>query len=145
MTARKREHTYWRTGTIVKTVKEVNKYGTVVTPFLVYKKAKVSIKGKLCNAIITLELPTGAKTNIGHANHDWENWHKFRADKARVIEIRRNNSFYTKAQSKSEPSFLYEIGETVKVKDFDLSRKIVCSTGIHFFLIKEEALAYNWS
>jgi len=62
------------------------------------------------------------------------NSRKCRASKAIVFE---GNGY-----SLNDRSFEYKEGETIEVKDFDKQWWIECSTGIHFFLSKEEALAY---
>ena len=38
--------------------------------------------------------------------------------------------------------FIYRVGEIVKVEDFDDNRWNECSTGIHFFVNKENAKNY---
>lgn len=38
--------------------------------------------------------------------------------------------------------FLYKIGETVKVRDFDKNRWKEYAPGIHFFMTREEAVDY---
>jgi len=40
-------------------------------------------------------------------------------------------------------SFIYKVGETIEVLNFDEDRWNECSTGIHFFLSKEQAKQYN--
>lgn len=37
---------------------------------------------------------------------------------------------------------MYEVGKTVSVDDFDENRWHECSTGIHFFITREEAVRY---
>ena len=39
--------------------------------------------------------------------------------------------------------FNFKVGEMVEVKDFDENRWNECSTGIHFFLTREEAVKYQ--
>ncbi len=41
-----------------------------------------------------------------------------------------------------DPSFIYKIGETIKVDNFDEDRWNECSTGIHFFITRQEAILY---
>ena len=40
------------------------------------------------------------------------------------------------------PSIEYRVGETIKIDDFDENRWNECSTGIHFFITKQEAIRY---
>ena len=42
-----------------------------------------------------------------------------------------------------DPEFVYKIGETVRVEDFDEDRWNECSTGIHFFITRQEAVNYG--
>lgn len=39
-------------------------------------------------------------------------------------------------------SFTYRVGETVEVEDFDHDRWNECTTGIHFFITRIEAVEY---
>ena len=45
--------------------------------------------------------------------------------------------------SKHDPGFTYTVGETVSVDNFDENRWKECSTGIHFFITREEAVNYE--
>lgn len=42
-----------------------------------------------------------------------------------------------------DPTFVYRVGETVRVDNFDDDRWNECSTGIHFFLTRKEAELYR--
>lgn len=44
--------------------------------------------------------------------------------------------------SQYDSSFIYRVGETVEVPDFDENRWNECSTGIHFFITRQEAVDY---
>ena len=46
------------------------------------------------------------------------------------------------AYSGHDPNFIYKIGEIVEVADFDTDRWNECSTGIHFFITRQEAVDY---
>ena len=52
-----------------------------------------------------------------------------------VAEEREVRSSYDK-------DFIYTVGKTIKVKDFDTDRWNECSTGIHFFINRQEAINY---
>ena len=70
---------------------------------------------------------------------------KCRCSKAKVISITNlngSNSQTKEAISKKDNSFVYKIGDTVEVADFDTNRWNECSTGIHFFMTREEAVNY---
>ena len=70
---------------------------------------------------------------------------KCRTDKAIVLELfryPRGDVFDGAAFSQHDASFEYARGETVAVDDFDEDRWAECSTGIHFFITREEAERY---
>ena len=69
---------------------------------------------------------------------------KCRCDKAKVLDIEKID---TGEKVESVPSdydinFIYGVGEIVKVDDFDENRWNECSTGIHFFMNKQNAIKY---
>ena len=47
-----------------------------------------------------------------------------------------------KVTSTFDENFVYEIGKTISANDFDDNRWHDCSTGIHFFLTRDEAVRY---
>ena len=59
--------------------------------------------------------------------------------KAKVIEISRRKKI---AYSFHDNSFAYELGQEIEIEDFDLMYNVECSTGIHFFLTRDEAVRY---
>ena len=69
---------------------------------------------------------------------------KCRCDKAKVLEIKEieTSKRVKKVSSDYDPEFIYEVGRLVSVDDFDDDRWNECSTGIHFFMNKENALNY---
>lgn len=70
---------------------------------------------------------------------------KCRCSKAKVIAIENIDGTIaneTKIISDYDPAFVYRIGEIVEVSDFDTDRKNECSTGIHFFITRREAVDY---
>ena len=70
---------------------------------------------------------------------------KCRCSKAKVLSITNLDESETNleyAVSISDPRFLYKVGEVVSVDDFDINRWNECSTGIHFFMTREEAVGY---
>ena len=71
---------------------------------------------------------------------------KCRCSKAEVIAIENIDgtpSDETEVASSYDKSFMYRIGETVEVKDFDTDRWKECSAGIHFFITRDEAVKYQ--
>lgn len=71
---------------------------------------------------------------------------KCRCSKAKVISITNTDgseSGLEKVDSDRDASFVYEVGKTVSVDNFDENRWNECSTGIHFFITRDEAVRYN--
>ena len=67
-----------------------------------------------------------------------------RTDKARVLEIRNieTNALVDEVCSDYDSKFIYKTGEIICVKDFDNDRWNTFTTGIHFFISKDEAMNY---
>ena len=97
--------------------------------YIGYKKAE----GK----IVELEIQENAKRSSATTR-------KCRASKAKVLSITSidGKEHFKKAKSSRDNSFVYRVGETVEVKDFDEDRWNECSTGIHHFITREEAERY---
>ena len=89
--------------------------------------------------IVKLQIPKSAKRSSATTR-------KCRCSKAKVLsitEIDGSDSGITKIRSDLDESFIYKVGETVSVSDFDENRWNECSTGIHFFITRDEAVKYN--
>ena len=97
--------------------------------YIGYKKAG----GK----IVELEIQEDAKRSSATTR-------KCRASKAKVLSITSidGEEHFEEAKSNYDNSFVYKVGETVEVKDFDENRWNECSTGIHHFITREEAERY---
>ena len=69
---------------------------------------------------------------------------KCRASKAKVLSITSIDGTinYDKAISKHDNSFVYKVGEIVEVEDFNKDRWVECTSGIHHFITREEAVNY---
>ena len=96
-------------------------------------------KKALGDFIIKLEIPEDAKRSSAIGSR------KCRCNKAKVLSIEHLDGTpaeVTSVQSKHYPDFIYKVGETVEVPDFDENRFRECSTGIHFFMTRGEAFAY---
>lgn len=88
------------------------------------------------NYIIKLEITKDAKKSSATAR-------KCRCSKARVIGISTiEGEPKSEAKSKYDSTFIYRVGEIVEVNDFDENRWNECSTGIHFFITRQEAIDY---
>ena len=71
---------------------------------------------------------------------------KCRCSKAEVLEIQNIDGSIadiTEIRSNYDKNFIYKVGETVEVKDFDKYRWNECSTGIHFFIDRNMAVIYR--
>ena len=101
--------------------------------FIGYKKVNDSASGKF---ILTLLIVEDAKRSNAPSER------KCRCSKATVLKaetLEFKPTAITRFASSHDVSFVYEIGQTVEVKDFDENFHEVCAPGIHFFLTKEEA------
>ena len=70
---------------------------------------------------------------------------KCRCSEAKVISITTLAGDYTDVTevcSNFDNDFIYKVGETVKVENFDTNRWNECSSGIHFFITRDEAVNY---
>ena len=70
---------------------------------------------------------------------------KCRCDKAKVLSITniKTGKEISEIASDYDKNFIYKVGKIVEVKDFDDNRWNECSTGIHFFINKENAINYK--
>jgi len=68
---------------------------------------------------------------------------KCQCDRALVLQIFGENDAPAKtAASMRDPGFVYHVGETVSVSDFDTERFNECAPGIHFFIDRKSAEEY---
>ena len=70
---------------------------------------------------------------------------KCRCSKAKVLSITNidgTESNINSARSLWDPDFIYSVGETIEVPDFDTSRWNECAPGIHFFITRQEAVDF---
>ena len=89
--------------------------------------------------IVKLQIPKSAKRSSATTR-------KCRCSKAKVLSITEpdgSDSGITEICSDRDENFIYKVGETVSVSDFDENRWNECSTGIHFFITRDEAVRYN--
>lgn len=98
--------------------------------FIAYKKAK--------GLVVKLLIPDDAKRSSATSR-------KCRCDKAKVLEIMQPDktpSNITSVPSNYDPDFVYEVGKTIMVSDFEEDRFVECAAGIHFFITFDEAKKY---
>lgn len=70
---------------------------------------------------------------------------KCRCSKAKVLAIENmdgSESELKKVTSSYDDKFIYQVGETIEVENFDDNRWNECSRGIHFFISRELAVKY---
>ena len=94
---------------------------------------------KAFDYIVELKITENAKRSSATSR-------KCRCSEAEVISITELDGSESPRQSvasRYDPQFIYRIGETVSVDNFDPNRWNECSTGIHFFLTREEAVKYE--
>lgn len=71
---------------------------------------------------------------------------KCRCSKAEVLEIQNfdgSQSGLTEIPSDYDENFRYKVGAVASVENFDENRWKECSSGIHFFISREMAVAYK--
>ena len=93
---------------------------------------------KASEYIVKLQIPEDARRSSAGGE-------KCRCDKAYVVEIQ--NADGTKADidtihSSHDANFVYTVGATVEVSDFDGDRWNECAPGIHFFIDRRAAVEY---
>ena len=95
--------------------------------YIGYKKAR--------GLIVELEIPADAMRSSATSR-------KCRASKAKVLSITDadGNPASEQVESDRDPNFLYIVGETVEVSDFDTNRWNECAPGIHHYITRAEAL-----
>lgn len=103
--------------------------------FVGWKKEKVKTSGHEC--IVKLEITEDAVRSSAAGR-------KCRCSKATVLEIQdlEGNVLEQVAVSDRDENFHYIPGTVVSVSDFDENRWNECSTGIHFYITREEAVRH---
>lgn len=99
--------------------------------FIGYKKAR--------EHIVKLEILSDAKRSSATTR-------KCRCSAAKVLSITTLDGRDDGTQfisSDKDSNFVYRVGEIVRVDDFDENRWNECSTGIHFFITRDEAVKYG--
>ena len=95
--------------------------------YIGYKKAR--------GLIVELEIPADALRSSATSR-------KCRASKAKVLSISDTdgNPAGEQVESDYDSSFVYVVGETVEVSDFDTNRWNECAPGIHHYITRAEAV-----
>lgn len=92
---------------------------------------------RLCEVIIELVIPEDARRSSATTS-------KCRCDRAIVKSITsiEGPESFDMAFSRRDNEFIYKVGETVSVSNFDEDRFNECAPGIHFFINRQEAVDY---
>ena len=93
---------------------------------------------KASGYIVKLQIPEDARRSSAGCE-------KCRCDKAFVIEIQNidgSNADIGMICSDHDENFVYAVGATVEVSDFDGDRWNECAPGIHFFIDRRAAVEY---
>jgi hypothetical protein len=95
--------------------------------FIAFKKAD--------GCIVTLRVTEDAKRSSATTR-------KCRCNKAEVLKIEDIETGEEKGNVRSnwDRNFIYKVGKTVTVDDFEEDRFKECAAGIHFFITKQEAM-----
>ena len=115
------------------------KYNPITTSFALQCPEEGSFIGykKADDKIVKLLITEDAKRSSATTR-------KCRCSKAKVLSITSidGKKKFKKVTSDNDSNFVYKVGKIVKVKDFDENRWNECSTGIHFFITRDEAVMY---
>ena len=98
--------------------------------FVAWKKAE----GMIIKLLVTEDAKRSSGTTL-----------KCRCSKVKVLAIENIDGSESELQevaSSYDKNFVYRVGETVEVDDFDDDRWNECSSGIHFFIAREMAVKY---
>lgn len=88
--------------------------------------------------IVKLEVTESAKRSSAFGR-------KCRCSEAKVLAIETmdgRTSDKQEAIGGHDSTFIYRVGEAVRVDDFDDNRRNECAAGIHFFITRQEAVDY---
>ena len=114
----------------------LNKFFPIACPeygtFIGWKKC-------INKTVVKLEICEDAKRSSAYGR-------KCRCSAARVLAIENIDGTpyeHDSVASGRDRAFIYKVGEIVSVDDFDEDRRNECSTGIHFFITRQEAADYK--
>ncbi|NJI79331.1 pentapeptide repeat-containing protein [Clostridioides difficile] len=87
--------------------------------------------------MVQLLIPSDAKRVSATSN-------ACRCDKAKVLSITSidGKESFKSARAYADENFIYRVGETIIAEEFNENRWKESTTGIHFFLTREEAIGY---
>lgn len=88
------------------------------------------------DCLVKLRIPEDAQRSSGTSR-------KCRCDKAEVLEITRDGEPVEETYSDHDFNFMYRVGEIVEEPRYNPDRWKICTSGIHFFMTKDEAENYG--
>lgn len=106
-------------------------------PLTCPEKGEYTAFKKADEKIVELRIPADAKRSSS-------NGRKCRASKAVVISITtiEGDPAGNEVRSDYDAYFVYRVGETVEVQNFDENRWNECAPGIHHYITREEAVRH---
>lgn len=105
-------------------------------PIIGYKKLKNGYIAKL----EILGINTQNRPSVKEENQQYA---KYRCSIAKVLDIYKDEEKTNMGVSTYNDKFVYTVGEIIKPDAFDVKKKNVCSSGIHYFLDEKVANDYN--
>lgn len=98
---------------------------------------KKAIRADGEQVIVELEIPADALRSSATGR-------KCRCNTAAVVSIKSmdGETSYTTAKGWHDDTFVYTVGQTVTVADWDTDRWNECSRGIHFYMTRQEAVDF---
>ena len=111
---------------------------TAFYPLQCPEKGAYTAYKKAHGLIVELEIPADAMRSSATSR-------KCRASKARVVSITDvdGNPGGDSVASDYDSDFVYRVGETVDVPNFDTNRWNECAPGVHHFITRAEAAQYE--
>lgn len=107
--------------------------------FIGFKKAYIEENDYKVPVIIKLKITEDSLRSSANSR-------KCRCSKAKVLSISYLDGTECNdkiANSAYDSSFTYKVGEILEIDNFDKNRWHECSTGIHFFITRDEAINYR--
>lgn len=115
---------------------DVSLGGAELPDFQIPQNVELTVYKKLRdNVVAELLIPAYASRTATPVDN------KCRASEAKVIALHGTTS--TEVSSLRDEGFIYKLGATVKPNDYNPDIRVACTNGIHFFMRREEAEAYD--
>jgi hypothetical protein len=114
------------------------------------RKSLIVYKKLLCDAIATIRIPSRAARTASLVGSSPQmraegKFGKCRAERAFVVAVEWAGKSIKAGYSIHNPNFLYEVGKEVKPEEnYDPDIRVECTSGIHFFMTKEEAKKFPY-